>query len=59
MRRRSDAKAADIYAKAYNKDPEFYAFTRTMEAYGETIRPDTTLLLSTAGEFLRYLEKSK
>ena len=55
---RSDAKAADIYARAYNGDPEFYRFLKTMEAFAEVIDADTTLLLGTDGEFLRYLEHS-
>lgn len=56
---RADAKAADIYAKAYNGDPEFYRFLKTMETYEKTIDPGTVLLLSTDGEFLRYLKNSK
>ena len=55
---RSDAKAADIYARAYNGDPEFYRFLKTMEAFADVIDADTTLLLGTDGEFLRYLEHS-
>jgi membrane protease subunit HflC len=56
---RADAKAADIYAKAYSGDPDFYRFLKTMEAFEETIDSGTILLLSTDGEFLRYLERSK
>lgn len=59
IRGRSDAKAADIYAKAYNKDPEFYRFLKTMEVYESTMDEDTVLLLGTKGDFLRYLEKVK
>ena len=56
---RADAEAAEIYARAYNRDPEFYRFTKTMEVYAQTMNKDTTLLLSTDGEFLRYLESAK
>ncbi len=56
---RADAKAADIYAKAYNGDPDFYRFLKTMEVLENTMDADTILLLSTDGEFLRYLERSK
>jgi len=56
---KADAEAADIYAAAYNKDPDFYRFLKTMEVYEDTIDSDTTLLLGTSGDFLRYLEKSK
>ncbi len=56
---RADAKAADIYARAYNGDPDFYRFLKTMEVFEEAIDADTIMLLSTEGEFLRYLERSK
>ncbi len=56
---RADAEAANIYAKAYNGDPEFYRFVRSMEVLGETLGKDTTLLLATDGELMRYLEKAK
>jgi len=55
----ADAKAARIYASAYNKDPEFYRFLKTMEVYKETMDKDTLLVLSSDGEFLRYLGKSR
>lgn len=56
---RADAAAADIYARAYNRDPEFYRFMKTMEVYTETMNKETLLLLATDGEYLRYLEDSK
>ena len=56
---RADAKAADIYAKAYNRDAEFYRFLKTMDVYKTAFDKDTILLLGTKGEFLRYLEKAK
>ena len=56
---RADAEAADLYAAAYTKDPEFYQFLRTMEIYRETFDEDTVLLLTTANDFLRYLGKAK
>jgi len=56
---RADAEAADIYAGAYNRDPEFYRFLKTMEVYLTTLDSNTMLLLSTDGEFLRYLERMK
>jgi membrane protease subunit HflC len=55
----ADAQAADIYAKAFNRDPEFYRFIKTMETYLVSLDPETVLLLDTEGEFLRYLERSK
>jgi membrane protease subunit HflC len=59
IRGRADAEAADIYAKAYNRDPDFYRFLKTMEVYTTTLDQDTMILLSTDGEFLRYLERAR
>jgi len=59
IRGRSDAEAANIYASAYNKDAEFYRFLKTMEVYRTTLDDETILLLSTDGEFLRYLERTR
>ncbi len=59
IRGKADAEAADIYAKAYNRDPEFYRFLKTMEVYRTTLDKETILMLSTDGEFLRYLEKAR
>jgi membrane protease subunit HflC len=51
-----DAEAARIYANAYSADPDFYAFTRSLEAYRKTIDGKTTLVLSPDIEFFKYLE---
>jgi membrane protease subunit HflC len=59
IRGRSDAEAADIYAQAYNRDPEFYRFLKTMDVYRTTLDKGTIVMLSTDGEFLRYLEKAR
>ena len=59
IRGKADAEAADIYARAYNKDPDFYRFLKTMEVYQTTIDENTLLMLTTDGEFLRYLERMK
>ena len=56
IRGAADAEAARIYAEAYNADPEFYAFVKSMETYRATVDADTTLVLGTEGELLRYLE---
>jgi membrane protease subunit HflC len=56
---KADAEAADIYARAYNRDPAFYRFLKTMEVYTRTMDKDTILLLSTDGEFLRYMERDR
>ncbi|MFT4626350.1 MAG: membrane protease subunit HflC [Myxococcota bacterium] len=56
IRGTADATAARVYADAYNADPEFYAFVRSMETYRATVDDETTLVLGTEGELLRYLE---
>ncbi|RMH31897.1 MAG: protease modulator HflC [Nitrospirae bacterium] len=57
IRGEGDAKAFSIYAGAYRQDPQFFAFTRSMEAYKTTLKDDTLLLLSPQSEFLQYLKK--
>ena len=56
---RADAEAANIYAAAYNKDASFYRFMRTMEIYKEALDKETVLVLSTDGDFLKYLSTRK
>jgi membrane protease subunit HflC len=53
---KADAEAIKIYANAYNNDPEFYAFLKTLETYKSTINKDTTLMLTTENEFYRGIE---
>jgi len=52
-----DAKATKIYADAYNKDPDFYSFLKTLETYDNTVDKNTTLILTTEGEYFKYLDK--
>jgi modulator of FtsH protease HflC len=55
----ADAKATEIYARAYNQSPEavaFYEFTRTMQAYKSIIGENTTLVLSTDGDLFKFLK---
>jgi len=59
IRGKADGEAADIYAQAYNRDPEFYRFLKTMETFRETMDENTLLVLTTDGEFLRYLKSSR
>lgn len=53
----ADATSTKIYAIAYNKAPEFFAFLKTMESYDDTIGNDTTVILTTEGEYFKYLDK--
>jgi len=51
-----DARAAATYAQAFSKNPEFYAFYRSMEAYRSTFRAkNDLLLLEPSSDFFRYL----
>ncbi|HUJ87295.1 MAG TPA: protease modulator HflC [Burkholderiales bacterium] len=52
-----DAKATDIYAKAFSQNPEFYAFYRSLEAYRSTFRGKNDLmLLDPNSDFFRYFK---
>ena len=53
---RADAEATTIYAEAFGRDPEFYRFFKTMESYRRTVDEDTWLILTTDGDFFRYLD---
>jgi membrane protease subunit HflC len=50
-----DAQAALIFAHAYGRDPEFYAFVRTLDAYRRALATGTTAVLSPDSDFLRLL----
>ena len=55
----ADAKASEIYAKAYNQSPQavaFYEFTRTLQAYKTIIAQNTTLVLSTDSDLFKFLK---
>ncbi len=51
-----DAEATGIYANAFGKDAEFYAFTRRLQAYEKILSSDTTLVLNSNSELLEYLQ---
>ena len=52
-----DAEAIRIYAQAFEQDPEFFAFVRTLEAYKKSLASDTTIVLSGDSEFFEYLSQ--
>ena len=56
---KADGESTRIYAEAYSRDPELYQFLKTMETYRRTFGQDTTLILSTEGEFFKYLKQSR
>jgi membrane protease subunit HflC len=53
---RADAKAAAIYAASYGQDAEFYSFLQTLQTYKQTLRQNSSLLLTTESDFYRYLK---
>ena len=54
-----DARQTEIYASAYQKDSEFYSFTRSIEAYKKSIGTGNDILvLDTKGDFFKYLNQS-
>lgn len=58
IRGEGDKEAIKIYADSFQKDPEFYAFIRSMEAYKNTLaNPDTRLIISPDSEFFRFFGK--
>lgn len=57
VRAEADANAARIYAESFGKDPDFYAFYRSMQAYRETFKDGSSnVILSPNNEFLREFE---
>ncbi|MDA8702837.1 protease modulator HflC [Pseudomonadales bacterium] len=57
LRGDGDAKAANVYASAYNRDPEFYSFYRSINAYSEVFNNKSDLLvLDPSSDFFKYLQ---
>jgi modulator of FtsH protease HflC len=55
-----DAKAALIYGTAYGKDPEFYAFYRSMQAYKDSFRNKSdVMVLDPSSDFFKYLKNPR
>ncbi|MCX7771874.1 MAG: protease modulator HflC [Clostridia bacterium] len=50
-----DAEALKIYAEAYNVDPEFYDFWKTLQTYRAVFNEDTTIIISPDSEFAKYI----
>jgi len=59
IRGEGDANATRIFAEAYGRDPDFYAFQRTLEAYRSALASGTTVILSPKSEFFRFLERAE
>lgn len=59
LRGEGDAQAIKIFADALKRDPEFYAFLRSLETYKEALKEGTTLVLSADSPLFDYLESPK
>ncbi|WP_448873917.1 protease modulator HflC [Desulfobulbus propionicus] len=57
IRGRADAEAAKIYGQAYSGHPEFYAFLKSLESYKQILSGNTSLVLSTDADLLKYLQR--
>jgi len=57
IRGKADAEAIKIYAEAYSKDPDFYAFSKTLETYKNTIDEKSIVILTTDSEYYKYLKE--
>ena len=53
---KADAEAISIYAQAYNQDPDFYSFLKTLETYQKTIDEKSTIILTTDSDYYKYLK---
>lgn len=59
IRGQGDGERNRIFAEAYGKDPEFFAFYRSMQAYEAGLKAgETRLVLNPSSEFFRYFQKS-
>lgn len=59
LRGEGDATAAEIYAKAYNQDSEFFTFYRSLNAYKKTFGNSSTLVLEPNSDFFQYFKSKK
>jgi modulator of FtsH protease HflC len=59
IRGEGDEKSADIHARTYNRNPEFYKFYRSLQAYRTSLgRDQDILVISPDSDFFRYLERT-
>lgn len=57
VRGKADAEAVRVYGTAYGADAEFYAFSRTLEAYKEGQTENSTVILTTDSDY--YLKRAE
>ncbi|MBN2242657.1 MAG: protease modulator HflC [Acidobacteria bacterium] len=56
IRGKADGEATRIYAEAYNRDASFYTFMKSLETYEKTVDPQTTFILTTDSDLLRFMK---
>jgi len=59
MKGEGDAKSIKIYAQAFERDPQFYDFIRSLEAYKKSLKKGTTVVLSPEMDFFKYFRQSQ
>ncbi|MFQ5445139.1 MAG: protease modulator HflC, partial [Nitrospinales bacterium] len=59
LRGEGDGISTKIYAEAFQKDPSFYSFIRSMQAYKSSLKSDTTIMLDDKSDFLNFIGKDK
>ena len=59
IRGKGDAEATRVYGGAYGRDPEFYAFSRTLESLKESQNKNAVLVLTTNSDYYRYLKDAQ
>jgi membrane protease subunit HflC len=55
----ADARVARIYSSALSLDPEFYSFLKSLDVYNKAVDKNSTIVLSTDSEFLKYMNRSR
>ena len=58
IRGKADAEATQVYGEAFNRDPEFFAFSETLEAYKGAQNPESVMILTTDSDYYRYLKSA-
>jgi membrane protease subunit HflC len=53
---KADAESTRLYAQAFEMDPEFFSFTKTLEVYNEALTDNSSIILSTDSEIFKYLK---
>jgi modulator of FtsH protease HflK len=59
IRGRADAEASRVYSDAFNADPEFYSFLRTLESCSKSLGNQSTLMLGADSDYFRYLRSNQ